>query len=165
MKLKQLFSEDVSPQVFVMDRDMVQIKAAQIVFSQAYSILYAWHIEKNVLVHASQYVKDIIERDQLMKDWAKVINSISVTSYSDNWEAFQNTYLAKYLLLISYLQDTWLGTWKIMMVRAWVDQHLHFGNRATSRVERAHSMLKSYLQVSTRDLRVVYDKISLLLVS
>ena len=52
-----------------------------------------------------------------------------------------------------------------MIVRAWVDQHLYFGNRATSRVEGAHSMLKSYLQVSTGDLRVVYDKISLLLIS
>jgi hypothetical protein len=52
-----------------------------------------------------------------------------------------------------------------MTVRAWVDQHLHFGHRVSSRVEGAHSTLKSYLQVLTGDLKTVYDKISLLLIS
>jgi hypothetical protein len=44
-----------------------------------------------------------------------------------------------------------------------VDRSLHFGHRTTSRVEGAHNTLKTYLQVSTGDLRVVYDKITLLL--
>src|SRR4051794_38749470 len=41
--------------------------------------------------------------------------------------------------------------------------YLHLGNRVTSRVEGAHYILKSYLQVSTGDLKTVYDKITLLL--
>jgi hypothetical protein len=46
-----------------------------------------------------------------------------------------------------------------------MDQHLHFGNRATLQVEGAHSVLKSYLQVSTGNLKAVYDKITLLLIN
>jgi hypothetical protein len=52
-----------------------------------------------------------------------------------------------------------------MTVRAWAGEHLHFSHRVSSRVEGAHSTLNSYLQVSTGDLMVVYDKISLLLVN
>jgi hypothetical protein len=46
-----------------------------------------------------------------------------------------------------------------------VNQSLHFGNRVISRVESAHSILKSYLQVSMGDLKIVLDRISLLLVN
>jgi hypothetical protein len=49
------------------------------------------------------------------------------------------------------------------VVKVWVDQHFHFENRATSQVKGAYSVLKSYLQVSTSNLKVVYNNITLLL--
>jgi len=66
--------------------------------------------------------------------------------------------------LVWYLKDTWL-VFKWNLVRFWVDQNLHFGNRATSRVEGAHSVVKGYLQVSTGNLNRVLDRIQLMLIN
>lgn len=38
------------------------------------------------------------------------------------------------------------------LIKAWVDQHPHFGNVVTSRVEGIHGLLKSHLKTSTLDL-------------
>jgi hypothetical protein len=83
--------------------------------------------------------------------------------YETMWTSLQDTYDESYGALIQYIKETWLNHYKTYIVRAWTDQHLHFGHRVTSRVEGAHSVLKSYLQVSTGDLHGVYEKIMLLL--
>ena len=41
----------------------------------------------------------------------------------------------------------------------WIEKLMHFGNCASSKVEGAHAKLKMYLQVSTRNLHLVKDKI------
>ncbi|CAG8843528.1 14560_t:CDS:1, partial [Racocetra persica] len=43
------------------------------------------------------------------------------------------------------------------------DHYLHLDNTSTSRVEGSHSVLKKYFQISTGNLNIVYEKISLLL--
>jgi hypothetical protein len=92
-----------------------------------------------------------------------LIASSTEEVYKDCLNALESTYSTKASKLIGYLKKTWLVPWKESLVWAWVDQHLHLGNRATSRVEGAHSVLKKYLQVSTGDLKTVHEKISLLL--
>ena len=37
-------------------------------------------------------------------------------------------------------------------MKAWVDQHLHFGNAVTSRAEGIHAVIKGYLQSSVLNL-------------
>lgn len=44
-------------------------------------------------------------------------------------------------------------------MKVWVDQHAHFGNTATSRVEGAHTLMKSHLKKSTMDLFEVWRAI------
>ena len=61
---------------------MVQLKAARIVFPKIPRILCVWHIEKNVLVHSSQYIKDAEEREKFMKDWVNLINSPTIPVYN-----------------------------------------------------------------------------------
>ena len=58
---------------------------------------------------------------------------------------------------------TWLNEHKERFVHCWADRHLHFGNRETSRVEGAHSVIKRYLQVSTGNLHDVFSKLFLML--
>jgi hypothetical protein len=65
--------------------------------------------------------------------------------------------------LIQYISDTWIVPWKRSIIHAFTDRTLHLGNRVTSRVEGAHSTVKFYLQVSTGNLKMVYNNISLLL--
>lgn len=53
---------------------------------------------------------------------------------------------------VGYIKTTWLEPYKEKLVKAWVDQHAHFGNVATSRVEGIHALVKSHLKKSTLDL-------------
>ena len=41
---------------------------------------------------------------------------------------------------------------KEKLVKAWVDEYLHFGTIVTSRVGGIHSLLKSYVNISTFNL-------------
>lgn len=65
--------------------------------------------------------------------------------------------------MVEYLQDTWLEPFKYNLIRYYTNDTLHFGTTVTSRAEGAHSVLKSYLQVSTGDLKQVVAKIVVLL--
>ena len=46
-----------------------------------------------------------------------------------------------------------------------MDEASHFGHHITSHIEGAHSILKTYLQVFTRDLKFVLDNIQMLLLA
>ncbi len=58
---------------------------------------------------------------------------------------------------------TWLNLYKEKLVKAWVDQYLHFGNVVTSRVEGIHGVLKEYLKRSDLNLFEVWKAIKLAL--
>jgi hypothetical protein len=162
-RLKILFRNSLKVDVLVMDRELALINAARSVFSGARRILCVWHVDKNILVHAIQEINTKDVREEFIKHWANLISSTTRTTYEINWNTFQDRYDRSYPALVQYVQNTWLRPFRDNLVRAWIDRHPYFGNRATSRVEGAHSILKSYLQVSTGDLRSVYDKITLLL--
>jgi hypothetical protein len=83
--------------------------------------------------------------------------------FEDHWNAFQDRYDRQVPGLVQYIKDTWISPWKRSIVCAYTDRVLHLGNRVTSRVEGAYSAVKSYLQVSTGNLKMVYDNINLLL--
>jgi hypothetical protein len=93
----------------------------------------------------------------------ELVSSSTPEAYEERWIHFQEHYDNIVPELVSYLQDTWLTLWKRLFVYAYIDHYPHFGNRVTSRIEGAHSQLKSSLQVSTRDLKAIYEKITLLL--
>jgi hypothetical protein len=101
-------------------------------------------------------------RDKFMSVWALVLASESQAEFDQRWDDLFDTYSTSHEDLVWYLKDTWL-VFKWNLVRFWVDQNLHFGNRATSRVEGAHSTLKCYLQVSTGNLTGLLDRIQLML--
>jgi hypothetical protein len=115
------------------------------------------------LIHASKAFGKTEDRNSFMKAWAELVSSGTDAIYEERWSSLQDTFDTSAPELVSYIRDTWLAFWKQLIVQAYTDKHLHLGNRATSRVEGAHAVLKSYLQVSTGDLKTVYDKITLLL--
>ena len=95
--------------------------------------------------------------------WKAVVNSTSVTMFDEKWNILTDKYDPLVPGLVQYIMDIWLKEWKHLVVQVWTDLHLHIGNRTTSRVEGAHNTLKKYLQVSTGDLKAVFDKIVILL--
>jgi hypothetical protein len=98
-----------------------------------------------------------------MRTWRELVTSSTTDLYYENWNKMQELYDNDIPELIQYIYRTWLMPWKRLIIHAYVNQHLHLGNRVTSWVEGAHSQLKSCLQISTGNLKTVYEKITLLL--
>ena len=57
---------------------------------------------------------------------------------------------------VNYVEKTWLK-WKEKLVQFWVNSSLHFSIQVISPIEGYHEILKSYLKVSTGDLKGIYD--------
>lgn len=162
-QLQGLFIDPNQLKVAVTDRELALMSSIRSVFPQSQRILCIWHIEKNVLVKAQKYFTSEEARNEFMVVWKKLVYSSTPEVFDLNWTKLQESYDNDFPELTSYLWDTWLMPWKRLFIRAYIDQYPHFGNTVTSRVEGAHSKLKSSLKVSTGDLKVVFEKIHLLL--
>lgn len=71
--------------------------------------------------------------------------SLDRQAFDQNIKELEDRYLRRYPAEVLYLRETWIDPYKEVLVTAWVDQHLHFGNAVTSRVEGTHSVIKDYL--------------------
>jgi hypothetical protein len=96
---------------------------------------------------------------EFLNIWTQLTNAGTASCFDFLWIELQRKY-GDIEDLVPYLQRTWLP-WKERFVKAWADTCLHLGCRTTSRVEGAHSALKSYIQVSTGDLFSVQQKMNL----
>ncbi|CAG8802378.1 6852_t:CDS:2, partial [Cetraspora pellucida] len=99
-------------------------------------------------------------KEAFLHHWSRIMKSKTEENFNIQWAELCSKYNEN-LLAIYYIQDTWLP-FKEQFVSAWTDHHFHLGNTTTSHIESAHGVLKKYLQVSTGDLHVVYEKILLL---
>jgi hypothetical protein len=120
-------------------------------------------VEKDVEKRSSKAFAEAEDNTAFIRAWTTVINSPTLALYNERWNALQDTYDHLVPELVQYAKETWLDHYKLSLVQNFADLHLHLGNRTTSRVEGAHSVLKRYLQVSTGDLKIVFEKISILL--
>ncbi|KAJ6436880.1 reverse transcriptase [Purpureocillium lavendulum] len=73
-------------------------------------------------------------------------------TFGQRVQEMEKRYVPQYLEEVGYIKANWLDLHKEKLVKAWVDQHPHFGNVVTSRVEGIHALLKSHLKKSTLDL-------------
>jgi hypothetical protein len=80
------------------------------------------------------------------------------TEYNTAWAAFQAKWPPQ-CPVIPYIYETWLQNYKQMIVMAWTNHVLHFGNPATSRVEWAHLVIIDAIHSSCGDLDTVLDHI------
>ena len=123
------------------------------------NILCVWHIEKNVLANCKKYFERAEVFDIFMSGWNNVVYSTTEAFFEENQREFELVYKEQKDAL-EYIKNICFP-WKEKFVTAWIDKHLHFGNRSSSRAEGAHAKLKLYLQVSTRGFHEVKEKISL----
>jgi MULE transposase domain len=144
-QLRNVFPAEVQSSMMVMDQELALMNAIQQVFPKTQQLLCIWHIEKNILVHASKEFEKADDREVFMKAWARVVSSDTEEDYEKNWLALENAFEDSAPGLVLYVKSTWIDLWKRLIVKAFTDKHLYFGNRVTSRVEGAHSTLKSYL--------------------
>jgi hypothetical protein len=84
--------------------------------------------------------------------WHWIIKSPNEQTFHERVLEFEKKYLPDHIEEVGYVKTTWLDPYKEKLVKAWVNQHSHFDNVVTSRVEGIIWLLKSHIKESSLDL-------------
>ncbi|KAF7140654.1 hypothetical protein RHSIM_Rhsim06G0076500 [Rhododendron simsii] len=158
-RFKAILGPDQQPSVILSDRELALMNAIEVVFPGTTNILCVWHIRKNVLSKCKPKFEREQDRETFLSDWTNLVESPDESCFNEAWQHLQVDYKEKEFVR-NYIKNTWLP-FKEKFVKTWTGNHLHFGNRVTSRAEGAHAMLKRYLTVSTGNFHEVREKICL----
>jgi MULE transposase domain len=142
--------------VLCTDRDLALLGAIKDVCPRYPHLLCVWHINKNVTQYTKQYFSTNDEHQKFLQSWNQLIYSTTEDIYNSRLLEFKKQFP---LPPIRYIEETWL-IHKEKFIVAWIQQYLHLGNAATSRVEGSHAFLKKYLGSSTGDMLFVFEGIS-----
>jgi MULE transposase domain/Zinc knuckle len=156
------------PSIVLTDRCIACMNAVSTCFPSSFSLLCLWHANKAVLRYClpAFMVRERVAStsrttsaasetgpwEEFYQSWHSIISSPNEDTFNERVSDFEGTYLPDCLEEVGYIKTYWLDPYKEKLVKAWVDQHTHFGNVATSRVEGIHALLKSHLKKSTLDL-------------
>ncbi|KAI5419423.1 hypothetical protein KIW84_043556 [Lathyrus oleraceus] len=157
-KLKELFvKKDLCPQVILTDRDLVLMKAIEIVFPRSINLLCRFHINKNVGAKCKQHVVNYLQKtiDTL---WMEVVWASDEVEYGQRLHQLEQT-CVDYSGFINYVKDTWLTPHRHRFVGAWINRVLHLGNTTTNRVEYAHWKLKQMLGNNIGDMGYLIENL------
>ncbi|KAJ0125788.1 hypothetical protein HZ326_31109, partial [Fusarium oxysporum f. sp. albedinis] len=75
----------------------------------------------------------LLRWQEFYNQWHSIIQSADQITFDQRVQQLEQRYLPAYANEIAYLHATWLNPHKEKLVKAWVDQHLHFGTVVTSR--------------------------------
>jgi hypothetical protein len=125
------------PSVILTDRCIACMNAAATCFPTATSLLCLWHANKAVLQHCQPAFKtaEADGWDAFYQSWHSIMSSPDEKTFEERVQELERKFLPEYLQEVGYIKTTWLDPYKEKLVKAWVDQHTHFGNVVTSRVE------------------------------
>ena len=182
--LRQIWNDEDMPRVFITDREMALVNAIEEGFTkdsqelsvdsewvkmintglmqnyhQSVHLLCTWHINKNIVARCKKMFRFGDNWEGFFSAWNSWMGSRSVEEYEKHWDHLETHYLDKNLDLSQYIRKVWLKHEK-KFVALWTSNYSHFGNTTTSRVEGAHSSIKSYLLNSTGDLFTLHGSIS-----
>ena len=150
------------PQVICTDRELALIKAIGKVFPDTNHTLCVWHINKNVTAHCKKSFSSEEEWTEFYDYWRCVVMAPVKTEFTQFWTHLWQKYSPTHRECLEYLHREW-WPWRHTFLAYKTNKFLHLGLTVTSRAEGGHSVLKKYLQVSTGDLKVVTDKIKLMI--
>lgn len=155
------------PSVILTDRCLACMNAVSKCFPFSVSLLCLWHANKAVVTHCRPaFIPHKSKKNQSNQDlegckkfedhWHSIIQSSSEDEFNQRVQKFEDAYLPQYHQEVGYIKDQWLGKYKEKIVNNWVNQHRHFGNVVTSRIENIHSLLKQYIPSAELDLFQVW---------
>lgn len=138
--LKSLYQHDL-PSIILTDRWLAAMNAVATWFPLSKALLCLWHVNKAVLQYCrpafalggSQAVDQEKAWDEFYAFWHSIIASPTETIFEERLVQFERKYAEKYPEAVGYIKTYWLEPYRERIVKAWVDNHLHFGNIATSR--------------------------------
>lgn len=156
-EVKECFENGQLPSAMITDRERALMAAISLVFPNANNLLCQWHINQNIVAKAKEHIRTADEHKGFCQDWGDLVSSSDRLAFDESWQRFQAKYESTSELL-TYLRQTWIQ-YREKFVLAWTKEVMHFGHLVTSRVEGAHAVLKSWLEVSNGDLNRVCTKL------
>ena len=102
--------------------------------------------------------------EDFYEGWHRVMYAKTEEEFTYEWDTLQDVYNQEKPFAIAYLADKLIHPLRRRFVTYWTNEHLHFGNRATSRGESQNGRLKQQLGgCSIGDLKAVVEAIDVLL--
>lgn len=140
--LRSLYQRDL-PSVILTDRCLAAMNAAAIWFTSSKALLCLWHVNKAVLQYCRPFFiskggQATTEAEEeawnvFYVSWHSIVASPDEKIFEERLAKFEQQYGDKHPESVGYIKMYWLDPYKEMIVKAWVDRYLHFGNVATSR--------------------------------
>ena len=166
-QLKELYNElDIPyPSVLLTDTQGALINACVTIFPTSAHMLCIWHIENNITKNCSKYFAKQEDFDTFREEFRRIMYATTEEAFDREWDSLQEKYTSSYPSAISYIADK-LIIRKQKFVAFWINQNLHFNNRATSRGECNNGKLKQQLGgLSIGDLENVVQAIDTMLIN
>jgi hypothetical protein len=151
--------------IFLTDMKRELMNDRLLIFSNANHLLCTWHINNNVLINCKKsfFIKEAWEK--FFSEWKTVMYAESEQEYLRSWNEFFERYNSSHDECVKYLYDIYIRDFRRRFVKCYINQMLHFDITVTSRDERAHAVLKRQLESSIENLKIVMNKINLLLIN
>jgi hypothetical protein len=89
-QLKGLYINHMKTEVMIMDHDIALMNALHIEFPFVVCHLCIWHVEENVLKHASEYFTETQDSTTFVQTFTTVLNSNTLAVYKECWNDFQD---------------------------------------------------------------------------
>lgn len=137
-RLKSLYEQCNTPfpSVVLVDHCPACINALDTYFPTSVSLLCIWHVNKAVLAHCQPSFKGNDDAwADFYESWHWIVDSPTEEVFKERHSKFEKKYIEDHLNDLGYLRSTWLIPYKEKIIKAWTNQHMHFGNAATSRAE------------------------------
>lgn len=140
--LKSLYQGEL-PSVILTDRCIAAMNAAATWFPSSKALLCLWHVNRAVLQHCRPFFASTSNQapnqageaswTEFYVSWHSIVASPTEAIFEERLAKFELAYGETHLESVGYIKTYWLNPYKERIVKAWVDEHLHFGNVATSR--------------------------------
>jgi hypothetical protein len=143
------------PSVILTDCCIQLMNAVSHCFPAAASLLCLWHANKAVIRNCQKFFlqqeNGVEQWKEFYSTWHLIIRSKDKETFEERMDNLKKKYIPHFIEQVVYLESSWLGLYKEKLVKAWVDQFLHFETVVSSRVEGIHHLIKEYLDTSTQD--------------
>lgn len=147
------------PSVILTDRCLACMNAVSHCFPTAVSLLCLWHANKAVLRYCLPSFSQDTDTAQGQHEWKEfygkwheITASSTEETFEERLQQLKERYVPAHAREVGYIIENWLELYKEKLVKAWVDQYLHFGNVVTSRGEGIHQLVKIHLNTNQLDL-------------
>lgn len=120
------------------------MKAVEKYFPDAKHLLCQRHVSKNVKKFVDKITKNKKFSAVFGVRWRQLVDAITEEEYILRLQEPEDVW-RRYPVVISYIKNEWLDSYKDRFVTAWTKHYKHFGNETTNRVESIHSQIKRWL--------------------